>query len=156
MSKMRMKNPAAVLPEAWKGIGSVMKAISSADVPVQTLELVGLRVSQINGCSACAVGHFQNLKKAGATDERLASVATWHDTPFYSDAERAALALTEVVTRAADHSGELVSDELWDQVTTHFDERQVSGIILQIALLNMFNRINATVREEADRPSWAA
>jgi len=156
MSKMRMKNPAAVLPDAWKGIGTLMHAIASAGVAPQTLELVGLRASQINGCSACAVGHFQNLKKSGMADERLASVATWHDTPFFSDAERAALALTETVTRAADHSGELVSDELWAEVTRHFDERQVSAIILQIGALNLFNRINATVREAADRPSWAA
>jgi len=156
MSNMRMKNPAAILPEAWKGIGSLMKAISAAGVPAETLELVGLRASQINGCSACALGHFQNLKKGGTSDERLASVATWHDTPFYSDAERAALALTETVTRAADHSGELVSDELWAEMTKHFDERQIAGIILQIAMLNLFNRINATVREQADRPSWAA
>ena len=126
------------------------------DVTAQTLELVGLRASQINGCSACALGHFQNLKKSGASDERLASVATWHDTPFYSDAERAALALTEAVTRAADHSGDLVSDNLWAEVTGHFDERQISGIILQVAILNFFNRINATVREQADKPSWAA
>ncbi len=156
MSNMRMRNPAAVLPEAWQGIGSLLKAINSAGVPAQTLELVALRASQINGCSACALGHFQNLKKAGVSDARLASVATWHDTPFYSDAERAALALTEAVTRAADHSGDLISDELWAEVTKYFDERQASGIILQIALLNFFNRINATVREQADKPSWAA
>jgi AhpD family alkylhydroperoxidase len=156
MATMRMKNPAAVLPEAFKGIGSLMKDIGSAGVPAETLELVGLRASQINGCSACALGHYQNLKKAGASDERLASVATWYDTPFFTDAERAALALTERMTRAADHSGELVSDELWNEVTRHFDERQISGIILEIGLLNLFNRINATVREQADRPSWAA
>ena len=81
-------------------------------------------------------------------------MAAWRDSPFFTDAERAALALTEAVTRLADRSGEAVPDEIWDAATEHYDEQQLAAIILMIAMLNLFNRINATVREKADSPSW--
>ena len=150
----RMANPAFVIPEAFKGIGQLLAAVGKGGVPTKTLELVGLRASQLNGCSACVQGHWEEAKKAGETDERIVGVSAWRESPYFDDAERAALALTDALTRLADRSGDPVPDDLWSEVVEHYDERQVSALILQIATLNLFNRINVTVREQADRPSW--
>ena len=152
--QMRMKNPALVLPDAMQSIQHLVKATTQGGVPRKTLELVGLRASQINGCAVCIYGHLQEARKAGESYERIATVAGWRDSPFFTDAERAALALTEAVTRFADRSGEAVPDEIWDAATEHYDEQQLAAIILMIATLNLFNRINVTVREKADSPSW--
>jgi AhpD family alkylhydroperoxidase len=145
----RMKNPAYVLPGAMKGIGTIFQAIGEGGLSQEVAEIVGLRASQINGCSACVHGHVVNLRKAGASEERIASVAAWREAPYFSDAERAALQLTESVTRLADRSHESVPDALWDEIADHFDEKEVSALILTIALTNMFNRINTTIREPA-------
>ncbi|MFD5696728.1 carboxymuconolactone decarboxylase family protein [Streptomyces lasiicapitis] len=145
----RMKNPAFVLPDGIKGIGTLFKAISDGGLSQEIQEIVGLRASQINGCGACVHGHTENLVKAGTSTERLAAVAAWRDAPFFTDAERAALALTESVTRLADRSTESVPDELWDEVADHFDERELSALILVIGVTNMFNRINTTIKEPA-------
>src|SRR5687768_6776833 len=105
---MRMKNPAFVLPDAMKGIQHLLKATTQGGVPQSTIELIGLRVSQINGCAACVLGHLAGAKKLDETDERLATVAVWREAPFFSDAERAALQLAETVTRLADRPDEAV------------------------------------------------
>ncbi|MEV0441918.1 carboxymuconolactone decarboxylase family protein [Streptomyces spectabilis] len=149
----RMKNPAFVLSDGLKGIGSIMKAIAESGLPQELQEIVGLRVSQINGCSACIHGHTANLVKAGTSAERIATVVAWREAPFFTDAERAALALAEVSTRLADRSAQAVSDELWDEVADHFDERELSALILVIGVTNMFNRINATIQEPAGQ-TW--
>ncbi|QCX77966.1 Alkyl hydroperoxide reductase AhpD [Streptomyces sp. YIM 121038] len=149
----RMKNPAYVLPDSLKGIGTMMQAIAESGLPQELQEIVGLRASQINGCSACIHSHTANLVKAGTSTERLAAVVAWREAPFFTDAERAALALTEHVTRLADRSAQAVSDELWDEVADHFDERELSALILVIGVTNLFNRINATIQEPAGR-TW--
>ena len=151
---MRMTNPAFVLPDAMKGIQYLLKATTQGGVPQRTLELVGLRVSQINGCAACVQGHWEEAKKGGETDERLISVAAWQESPYFDDAERVALALSDALTRMADRSDDAVPDELWQAVTTYYDERQVAALLLQIGTANLFNRINVAVKEQADRPSW--
>jgi AhpD family alkylhydroperoxidase len=148
-----MKNPAFVLPDAMKGIGGIFKAVNQGDISHELQELVGLRASQINGCSACVHAHAQNLVKAGESAERIVAVVAWREAPFFSEAERAALALTEAVTRLADRSGDAVPDDLWDEVADHFDERQLSALILLIGVTNMFNRLNATIKEPAGA-SW--
>lgn len=150
----RMKNPAFVLPDTMKGIQGVFQGISQGGVPHELMEIVGLRASQINGCSACVYSHVHNLKKSGESDERVGNVAAWREAPFYSDLERAALELTEAMTRLADRSAEAVPDALWERVTEHFDEEQVSALILTIAITNFFNRLNATINEPAGA-SWA-
>jgi AhpD family alkylhydroperoxidase len=109
----RMSNPAIVLPDATKAIQALMKATSTGGVPQTTLELVHLRASQINGCSACVVGGALSAKKAGETDERVSAVAAWRDAPYFTDAERAALALAEAVTRLSDRA-DPVTDEIWE------------------------------------------
>jgi AhpD family alkylhydroperoxidase len=148
-----MKNPAMVLPDAMKGIQNLYKAMHHGGVPQQLLELIHLRASQINGCSACVYAGVEGAKKAGESDERLATLAAWREAPFFTDAERAALALTEAATRLADRSGDAVPDDIWDAAADHFDERQLAAIILMVAVTNLFNRINATIKEPAGA-SW--
>jgi AhpD family alkylhydroperoxidase len=150
----RMTNPAFVIPDGFKGIGHLLAAVGKGGVPTKTLELVGLRGSQINGCSACVQGHLEAAKKAGETDERIVGVTAWRESPYFDAAERAALELTEALTRLADRSDDPVPDELWREVVKQFDEQQVSALILQIATLNLFNRVDIAVKERADRPSW--
>jgi AhpD family alkylhydroperoxidase len=145
----RMKNPAFVLPGAMKGIGTLFQAIGEGGLRQDLAEIVGLRASQINGCGACVHGHTDNLRKAGVSEERIAAVAAWRHAPFFSDAERSALRLTEAMTRLSDLSGESVPDALWDEVAGHFDEKELSGLILTVALTNLFNRINTTIQEPA-------
>ncbi|MEW2435136.1 carboxymuconolactone decarboxylase family protein [Streptomyces caniferus] len=144
----RMKNPAVVLPEAMQPLLDVVKATRQGGVPEETLELVHLRASQINGCSFCVDGGVKNARKSGVGDDKLFAVAAWREAPYFSDAERAALALTEAVTRLAD-SPDPVPDPVWDDAADHFDERQLSAIILTIGVTNLFNRLNATTKQPA-------
>ncbi|TQS31170.1 carboxymuconolactone decarboxylase family protein [Microbispora sp. KK1-11] len=147
----RMKNPAAIIPAAMKPIMELMKAAQSQGLPQELLELVHLRVSQINGCSACVDSGLKSLRKLGESDERIGLVSAWRETPYYTDAERAALALAEASTRLADRA-DAVSDEVWDNAADHFDEKQLASILLMIAVTNLFNRLNAPVRQIAG--SW--
>ncbi len=149
----RMANPAQILPQAFKGIGNILAAIDQGGVPRATLELVGIRASQVNGCAACVQQHYEDAQAAGETLDRIVGVTAWRESPYFTDAERAALALTDNLTRMAD-ADDAVPDELWREVTKHYDEQQVSALIFQIALMNLFNRVNVAVREQADRPSW--
>ena len=144
----RMTNPAMVLPDAMKGIQNLFKAMHQGGVPEITLELVHLRASQINGCSACVDAGVQSARKAGVDDDRLHRVVAWRETDCFTDAERAALALTEAATRLADRTNP-VPDEIWDEVADHFDEKGLAAIILMIATTNFFNRLNATIKEPA-------
>ncbi|WP_214414841.1 carboxymuconolactone decarboxylase family protein [Sphaerisporangium fuscum] len=143
----RMKNPAMVLPGAMQALLSLGKAIDQAGLPKVTVDLVLLRASQINGCSVCVDMHARDLRKEGQSDERLFAVAAWRETPYFTDAERAALALAEEVTRLAD--GGQVSDEVWDAAADHFSETELAAVIMAIANVNLWNRLNATVRQIA-------
>ena len=141
-----MKNPVLTLPGAMEGIQLLSKAIDSAGLPMQTLELVRLRASQINGCAVCLDMHWRALKKHGASDERIASVAAWREAPYYSAAERAALALTEAATRVADR-GDPVADDVWQEAARHYDDAKLSALVMSIAVINFFNRLNAATRQ---------
>ncbi len=144
----RMQNPALVLSDAMQPIQQLFKAAHSGGVDGQTLELVHLRVSQINGCSACVDGGARTARAAGVGDERLATVAAWREAPYFTDEERAALTLAEAATRLADRP-DAVSDEVWDTAATYFDEKQLAAIVLMIGVTNLFNRLNATTRQIA-------
>lgn len=144
----RMKNPAALLPGAWQAVQAISEAAQKGGVPPATMGLVHLRVSQINGCSSCVHSGSVSAKKAGDSDERIAGVAAWRDTPFYSEAERAALSLAESETRLADRP-EPVPDEIWDEAARHYDEKQLAALVLWIATTNIFNRLNVTTRQVA-------
>ncbi|MEV4730852.1 carboxymuconolactone decarboxylase family protein [Saccharopolyspora sp. NPDC049426] len=144
----RMNNPAMLLPDAFKSIQALLKTVHSVDIPAETLELVHLRSSQINGCSFCAHYSSKQLKELGTSDDKLWAVAAWREAPFFDDGERAALELAEATTRLADR-GDAVDDELWKRITEHYDEEQIAALTLMIGLSNLFNRVNAVTRQPA-------
>jgi AhpD family alkylhydroperoxidase len=143
-----MKNPAMIIPDAGQAIGALLAALRSAGLPEATEHLVHLRVSQINGCSTCLDGGARTAQKAGESTERLFAVAAWREAPYFTDAERAALALTEAVTRLSDRS-DPVPDEIWEEAARHHTERELAALVLWIATANLFNRLNATTKQVA-------
>jgi AhpD family alkylhydroperoxidase len=144
----RMRNPAFIVPEALPALYAIGATAKKGNVPTNTLGLVHLRVSQINGCAYCVDMHARELKKGGETDQRIFSVSTWGDAPFFTDAERAALALTEAATRMSDRS-DPVPDSVWSEAARHFDEGQLATLVLNISLTNFWNRMNVTTRQVA-------
>lgn len=148
MTTERMENPAALLPDIVPAVQQLLKATRASGVPGKTLELVHLRASQINGCSFCVDSGARAAMKNGERAERLIAVSAWRESPHFTDAERAALELAEEATRLAD-KGEAVSDAVWNAAAAHYDEQQLAGLVLMIAMTNFFNRLNATVRQPA-------
>lgn len=146
----RMNVPAN--PDVITAIQHLYKALHSGGVDPRLLSLVHLRTSQINGCSPCVFASIEAARKAGESDERLHNVVAWRETPFYTEEERAALALTEAATRLQDGAPG-VTDEIWDAAADHFSEEQLGAITLEIAMTNFFNRINRTLREQAGK-TW--
>src|ERR671938_1432836 len=136
----RMTNPAFAVDGAMDALNAVAKAVSRARIPINR-ELVHLRASQINGCSVCVDMHAKGARKAGESEERLFAVAAWRDTPYFSDAERAALALTECVTRLSDRA-DPVPDEIWKEAARHYDEPALAALVIAIANINVWNRLN--------------
>lgn len=147
----RMKNPAMIVPGAMEALQNLAKASEQGGVPKKTLDLVHLRASQINGCSVCVDMGFR-FKKADETIERLFAVAAWKDAPYFTDAERAALALTESVTRLSDRS-DPVPDEIWKEAARHYDESALASLVLWIATTNVWNRLNVATEQVAGE--WA-
>jgi AhpD family alkylhydroperoxidase len=146
--RARMKNPAMIVPGAMQALQALGAATEKCAIAPTTILLVQLRASQINGCSVCVDMHARELKRAGETDERLFAVSAWRDAPYFSDAERAALALTEAVTRTSDRA-DAVPDAIWNDVVRHYDERAVAGLIVSIALINVWNRLNVSTKQVA-------
>ena len=144
----RMKNPAMIFPEAMKALYSLAAAAEQSGLPERTIALAHLRASQINGCSVCVDMHVRMAKKLGETDERLFAVAAWHDAPYFSDAERAALALTESLTRLSDNA-DPVPDDIWNEAARHYDEKKLAALVLAIATINIWNRLNVATRQVA-------
>jgi AhpD family alkylhydroperoxidase len=144
----RMTHPVFVVPAAQKALAAYNHASEGLGVPPETLEMIHLRASQINGCSVCVQLHSTNLKKEGMSDERLFTIAAWRDAPYFTDAERAALELTEVVTRVAD-KGDPVPDEVWAEAARHYDEQGLSALLIAITSINVWNRLNAATRQVA-------
>lgn len=142
----RIDSPALSVTGALEALQQLSAAVRRTGIPETTLALVELRASQINGCSICVDIHSRELRMAGERDARIFSVAAWRESPYYTDAERAALALTEAATRLADRP-DAVSDELWDEVARHYDEPQLSGLVLAISAINTWNRLNAVTRQ---------
>ncbi|KJC47184.1 alkylhydroperoxidase [Bradyrhizobium sp. LTSP885] len=141
----RMNHPVMVLPDAMKALQALSETTKKG-LPEKLLELVHLRASQINGCSVCVDMHPKLAKRAGETEERLFCVAAWRDTPYFTEAERAALALTEAVTRLSDRD-DPVPDAVWNEADKHFDEHELAALVLAIAAINVWNRLNVAVRQ---------
>jgi AhpD family alkylhydroperoxidase len=152
LATARMTNPAFAVDGAMDALNAVNKAISRARLPINR-ELLHLRASQINGCSVCVDMHAKGARKAGESEERLFAVAAWRDTPYFSEAERAALELTEALTRLADRP-DAVPDEIWDAAAEHFDETQLGALVLDIAQINVWNRLNVATRQIVGEQSW--
>ncbi len=148
----RMKNPVLILPETLQALLAVSNSIKDRGLSENIMDLVHLRVSQINGCSVCTDMGFRKLQKDGETMERIVGVSAWREMPYFSDAERAALALGETVTRLADRP-DAVTDEIWSEAARHYDEKALSALIVAIAIDNVWNRLNSTVRQPAGA-SW--
>jgi AhpD family alkylhydroperoxidase len=142
----RMSNPAMIVPDAMGALVALSKSIDQDGLPSRTRDLVYLRASQINGCGVCIELHARDLRKAGETDERLFAVAARRDAPYFSDAERAALALAEAATRLSDRP-DPVPDEVWEEVAKQYDERARAALVIAIATINVWNRLNVATRQ---------
>lgn len=144
----RMPHPAFVVPGVFEALMQFNQAVDRSGLPAAVRELVNLRASQINGCGVCNVQHARLAKRRGETDERIWAIAGWRDAPYFSGPERAALALTEAVTRLDDRA-DPVPAEVWDQAARHFDEQQLAALLLTISMVNLWNRLNVATRQVA-------
>jgi AhpD family alkylhydroperoxidase len=142
----RIKNPALSFPGAHEALQALHKSIENADVPRPTIELMNLRASQINGCGVCVDMHSRALRKLGQKAERIFSIGAWREAPYYSDAERAALALAECASRLSDRA-DPVPDDVWAEAARHYSETQLGALVLSLGLINLWNRLNATTRQ---------
>jgi AhpD family alkylhydroperoxidase len=140
----RMPNPVFILPEAMQAMFALNKSIDGK-LPLRLRGLVHLRASQINGCSVCVDMHAKELQHDGTPLDHIFAVAAWRETPFFSDAERAALELTEYLTRLADQP-DPVPDAVWEKVAKHFSQPEIAALLVSIALINSWNRFNVAVR----------
>jgi AhpD family alkylhydroperoxidase len=151
--KARMTSPVFVLPDAMKALQNLHKAIGAVTtVPATTHYLMHVRASQINGCSVCVEMHAREMKEAGEPDEKIWAVGAWRESPRFTDAERAALALAESVTRIADNP-DAVPDAVWDEAADVYDEKELSALLLSIAGINVWNRLNCATRQPSGQ-TW--
>ncbi|GAA3153239.1 carboxymuconolactone decarboxylase family protein [Nonomuraea roseoviolacea] len=144
----RMPNVYKLASGGYQALKALEASLAESGVPRETLDLVRLWVSQINGCALCVDMHAREGREAGITDERLWAVAAWREAPFYTDAERAALALAEAVTRIADRP-EGVEDAVWEEAAAQFDDAALAALVMAIASINAWNRINVATRQIA-------
>jgi AhpD family alkylhydroperoxidase len=151
--KARINNIVGIVPKALEAALALHKTAQDCGVPHKTLYLIALRASQINGCSICVDMHSKEMQKADDSFERIAAVAAWRDTPFFTDAERAALALTEAGTRIADRE-DPVPDHLWNEAAKYYDERGLAGLVIAIATINVWNRFNVLTRQIVGSVKW--
>lgn len=153
MQQSRMSNPIMGLPEVGQSLQALGRALfASAEkntLPTRTLFLAYLRASQINGDSVCVDLHSRNALAAGESTERLLVVSAWRETSNFTDAERAALALSEALTRLHDLS-DPVPDDVYKEASLHYDEGALATLIIGIATVNLYNRINVSTRQTVD------
>ena len=149
----RMTHPAFAVDGAMAALQALGSAIGATGLPHTTVELVNMRASQINGCAVCLEGGLRDAVKSGESVDRLMVLPGWRDSPAFTDAERAALALTEAVTRLADTSTG-VPDDVWDAAAAQYDEPQLAALVLQIASINVWNRLNIATAQQAGTHTW--
>ena len=136
-----------VAAKAIKYFESANKVVVDSALPAATQELMKIRSSQINGCGFCLDMHTKDAAQAGETSARLNLVAAWREATVFTEAERAALELTEQGTRIAD--GGAVTDDAWANAAKHYDEDQLAAIVAQVAVINAFNRLNVITQQPA-------
>lgn len=142
----RMQSPALTLPGAMEALQALGKSVEQSGVPRATLELMNLRASQINGCSVCVDMHWRALRKLGENDPRIFAAGAWREAPYFTDAERSALALTDAATRLADRP-DAITDEIWSEASRHFERAALSALVMNIGVINLWNRLNAATRQ---------
>jgi AhpD family alkylhydroperoxidase len=148
-----MNNIATIVPGALEALRALGEAAVAGGLPEATVDLAHYRASQINGCSVCADMHSRSARKHGATEQQLLTLAAWRDAPYFSEAERAALALTEAITRLTD-TPDAVSDDVWNEAAKHYDERALASLLVHIAGINAFHRLNGPARQPSG--DWVA
>lgn len=144
----RMTNIAVLVPDALRALRALAKSAEGTGLPPATMALIHLRASQINGCSVCTGMHARELRQTGASEDRVFAVAAWRDAPYFTDAERAAIALTEAATRLADQP-DPVPDEVWNEAARHYDERALASLLIEICMINAFNRLSVPTRQQS-------
>jgi AhpD family alkylhydroperoxidase len=142
----RIKSPVFIVPGARDALRSLHDGALKSGIPHATFEMVNLRASQINGCSVCVDMHSRALRKLGEKPERIFTVAAWREAPYFSDAERAALDLAECTTRLCDRA-DAVPDAVWNEAARHYDEPQLAALVMAIATINVWNRVNAATHQ---------
>jgi len=142
----RIDSPAMTFPGALEGLTKLRASIGDAEIPETTRYLIEVRASQINGCGVCLDMHTRELAHAGEPNQRIFMVAAWREAPYFTDAERAALALTEAATRLADRR-DPVPDEVWEEAARHYTEPQLAALVISIATINAWNRLQAVTKQ---------
>ncbi|ARQ01212.1 carboxymuconolactone decarboxylase family protein [Pseudorhodoplanes sinuspersici] len=132
-----------VSPDGYKAFGPLYQYIASSGLEKTLIDLVFLRVSQINGCAYCVDLHWRDLLKEGEDPRKINSLVTWHESPFFSERERAALAWTESLTNV---SATHVPDADYDVVKARFSEKEIGDLTLVISLMNAMNRVGISSR----------
>lgn len=146
----RIKNLHMLISDAWGPLLALGKSLATSPVPEKTRGLLHVRTSQINGCAVCLDGQ---IAKSTETPQRLGAVAVWREAPFFSDAERAALGLAEAITRLADQT-DRVPDAVWNEAKRHCDEKALAWLVFEVALANLYNRLNVATRQVAGSQRW--
>ncbi|MGW3352201.1 carboxymuconolactone decarboxylase family protein [Nonomuraea rubra] len=137
MTTSRLPNPAKLVPELGAVGAALFKAAANGSVPQATIGLVQLRAGQIVANTYLTMLHTGNLRKAGVTEERITAVASWRDAPYFTGAERAALALVDAVL-TANPSGERVPDELYAEASAHYDDKALATLCMAIGQVCFF------------------
>ena len=151
MTTERMPNPAVLVPGAMPALVAVTAAVAGAGTDGGLLALSRLRTSQINGCGRGVAGGVDQARRHGATTDQLLALAAWRQSPWFSDEERAALALAEAATRLADRP-DPVPDHVWDRAAKHFDQQELAALLLTVAITNAVDRLDAPTRQQSG--SW--
>jgi AhpD family alkylhydroperoxidase len=136
-----------ILQKFSKYLNSAAAAVPKGTLPEATVNLMLTRASQINGCAVCVDMHTKDAEAAGETSVRLNLVAAWRDAKVFTEAERAALEITEQGTRIADAAGG-VSDEAWANAAKHYDADQLAALVVTVAVINAYNRFNVISKNQ--------
>lgn len=136
MSTPRVKY-AEVAPHAFKAMLGLEKALGESQLEKSLHELVKIRASQLNGCAYCIDMHTADAIKLGETPRRIFALSAWHETPFFSERERAALLWTETLTLLAERGA---PDDVYNEVAEHFSDREMADLTFAIATINAWNR----------------